>query len=199
MKHDSSTVRGVFNGGESFDTKAVAWAPETSPVPALNYKNQLFDFFPPKIRIDWLEDYLAVRRTGRAAVAGTQTSGQLKTGIKTLISGFVSFNSYPDHFTGNGPRGVKNASHLSLDWLGAVFVRIFGRERAELPRGRRDEPGSDPWGRDSTWIRSRARVPQVQQGKKRIKISQTHRSASSSDRQQPVSACSYLGLSSRQV
>lgn len=44
----------------------------------------------------------------------------------------------------------KNASHLRLDWLGALFVRIFDRERAGLPGGRRDDPGSDPRGRDST-------------------------------------------------
>ena len=82
MKHDSSAVRGVFNGGQSFDTKAVAWAPQTSAVPALNYKNQLLDFFflffffIIQNENRWLEALRGCRaQTGRAAVGGTNPSG----------------------------------------------------------------------------------------------------------------------------
>lgn len=80
---------------------------------------------------------------------------------------FVLFYFFP-HWKRSKRVFWKNASHLRLDWLGAVFVRIFDRERAGLPRDRRDDPGSDPRGRDSTWDRSRARsrLPQVQQGNK---------------------------------
>lgn len=86
----------------------------------------------------------------------------------------MSLHTDPDHLTGDGPRGVKNASHLSLDWLGAVLVRIFVRLHPDLPRGRRPDTGGDPRGQHCAGTRNRTlcRVPQVQQGKK------THRGAS---------------------
>lgn len=159
MKHDSSTVRGVLT--EDNHSIQKRWRERRrrhqSPPSIIRINCSIF-FFP----IHGWRRYLTVRRRAR----GYRRHQNIWL-TQTEICGFMYFNIYSNYFTGNNPRSEKNASHLSVVWLGAVFVRIFGRVRAGLPRGRRDDFGSDPWGRDSTWNRSRARcwVPQVQQGK----------------------------------